>query len=183
MWLIKHRTHLWLWRNPPYHFNMQVNIDQSPHVQLIIYWLVSITTKYTQNTNFIFFKPLSRETICQGMIINFSMTTVDKDRKWMLAGQFSFFNSNVIFNMFTSVFRSSNHLGSSITDEESMFETCMYGASNFNMFNTGILIHFNCCIQCKHDTCSRHCRIKNIWIHYQIWENLTIWHFAIEIRA
>jgi hypothetical protein len=28
----------------------------------------------------------------------------------------------------------------------------MYGASNFNMFNVGILIHINCCMQCKHDT-------------------------------
>jgi hypothetical protein len=72
---------------------------------------------------------------------------------------------------------------SSITDEKSIFETCMYGASNFNMFNIGILIHINCCMQCKHDTCSRHCRIKNKWIHYQILENLTIWHFAIEIRT
>ena len=90
------------------------------------------------------------------------MKTVDKVGKWMLAGQFSFsFYSNVIFNMFAAVFRSSNHLVSSITDEESMFETCMYGASNFDMFNTDILIHFNCCIQCKHDTCSRHYRIKN----------------------
>jgi hypothetical protein len=51
------------------------------------------------------------------------MATVDKVGKWMLAGQFSFFYSNVIFNMFAAVFRSSNHLGSSITDEESMFET------------------------------------------------------------
>jgi hypothetical protein len=57
------------------------------------------------------------------MIFNFSMATVDKVGKWMLAGQFSFFYSNVIFNMFAAVFRSSNHLGSSITDEESMFET------------------------------------------------------------
>lgn len=153
-----------------------------PHVQLIIYWLLSITTKYTQNTNFIFFKPPPREIICQGMIFNFSMTIVDKVGKWMVAGQF-FFYSNAIFNMFAAVFRSSNHLDSSITDEESIFETCMYGASNFNMFNIGILIHINCCMQCKHDTCSRHCRIKNKWIHYQILENLTIWHFAIEIRT
>jgi hypothetical protein len=56
---------------------------------------------------------------------------------------------NAIFNMFAAVFRSSNHLDSSITDEVSIFETCMYGASNFSMFNTGILMHFNCCIQCK----------------------------------
>ena len=147
-----------------------------PHVQLIVHGLLSITTKYTQNTNFIFFKPPPREIICQGMIFNFSRTTVDKVGKWMLAG-------HAIFNMFAAVFRSSNHLDSIITDAESMFETCMYGASNFSMFNTGILIHFNCCIQCKHDTCSRHCRIKNKWIHYQILEKLTNWHFAIEIRT
>ena len=59
-----------------------------PHVQLIIYWLLSITTKYTQNSNVLFFKPPPREIICQGMIFNFSMTTVDKVGKWMVAGHF-----------------------------------------------------------------------------------------------
>jgi hypothetical protein len=68
-----------------------------PHVQLIVHGLLSITTKYTQSTNFIFFKPPPREIICQGVIFNFSRTTVDKVGKWMLAG-------HAIFNMFAAVF-------------------------------------------------------------------------------
>jgi hypothetical protein len=41
------------------------------------------------------------------MILNFSMTPVDKVGKWMLAG-------HAIFNMLAAVFRSSNHLDSII---------------------------------------------------------------------